>query len=124
MPPAQKNRVRVKPRFAVEAVSRHPRLGIDYNPVTHVFTDAYVNPRSYAITVEDFPGKTLAIDNSEPEQQRPGSGTHHPGSLTSIVWTVPRGRPAGGSASPASRTGSFPSDLARRASPRAQPPGW
>ena len=78
MPPAQKNRVRVKPRFAVEAVSRHPRLGIDYNPVTHVFTDAYVSPRSYAITVEDFPGKTLAIDNSEPEQQRPGSGIHHP----------------------------------------------
>lgn len=77
MPPPRRNRIRTTARFAVEAVSRHPRLGIDYSSVTHVFTDAYVNPRSYAITVEDFPGKTLFIDNTEPEQQRPGSGTHH-----------------------------------------------
>jgi hypothetical protein len=71
-----KRQVKVPARFEVLATSRHPRLGIDYNPVTHAFTDTYLNPRDYAITVDDFPGKTLFKDGSEPDQQRPG--TTHP----------------------------------------------
>ena len=46
---APPNKVRVPARFVVETPSRHPRLGIDYNPVTHAFTDTYLNPRGYAI---------------------------------------------------------------------------
>ena len=69
-------KIKVPPRFIVEAVSRLPRLGIDYNPVTHAFTDSYLNPLGYSITVEDFPGKTLVVDNAEPAQQRPGSRPH------------------------------------------------
>jgi hypothetical protein len=69
--------LRVPARFDVLAVSRHPRLGIDYNPVTHAFADTYLNPRSYAITVDDFPGKTLFKEGSEPDQQRPGATNPH-----------------------------------------------
>jgi hypothetical protein len=45
--------------FSVTAVSRHPRLGIDYDARTHRYKNSYVNPSTYGIGITDFPGKKL-----------------------------------------------------------------
>jgi lysophospholipase L1-like esterase len=59
-------------RFRVAAESRHPRL-TDYNAAAHAWTDAYVRPAFYGITVEDFPGMTL-ISPREDQQRNPRPG--------------------------------------------------
>src|SRR5690242_2613162 len=65
----------VPSRFIVEAVSRHPRRGRDYDSVTHRFSDRYLDPRGYTIRVDAFPGKFL----SEPAgDQQVGAGEPHP----------------------------------------------
>ena len=61
----------VAARFRVEAVSRHPRIGKDYNSVNHTYNDSYLNPRSYGIAVDAFPGKSLLIPRGD-QQVRPG----------------------------------------------------
>ena len=65
------------------AASRHPRLGIDYSSVSHTFSDAYLNPRSYRIDVNAFPGKILDMPAGD-IQQRPGSNPHH----VESVWEL------------------------------------
>ena len=79
---AEGNVAKVPPRFIVQAASRFPRLGIDYDPVAHAFASTYLNPGGYTITVEDFPGKTLLHEGSEPDQQRPGTANLHRGEDT------------------------------------------
>jgi hypothetical protein len=88
-------------RFQVEAESRHPRLGTDYSAVTHTFTDAYLNPRSYGITIDAFPGKTLRIPKGD-IQVRPGGDTKNirdiwdldcPKDTTGWTFSI-KGRPA------------------------------
>jgi lysophospholipase L1-like esterase len=60
MPPtARATTTTIPARFRVRAVSRHPRIGRDYSPVSHTYSEAYVNPRTYAVTVDAFPGKTV-----------------------------------------------------------------
>lgn len=51
--------------FSVAAVSRHPRVGLDYNPRTHKYTDSYLRPRSYGIAITDFPGMKLIHSPSQ-----------------------------------------------------------
>jgi lysophospholipase L1-like esterase len=48
-------------RFVVAAASRHPRIGVDYQPaaVPPVYTPAYLNPSAYRIFVDAFPGMWL-----------------------------------------------------------------
>jgi lysophospholipase L1-like esterase len=66
----------VRPRFFVRAESRFPSLW-DYNSDGHQFEDSYVNPVSYTITVEDFPGMHLYQKGTNPdENQGPRSGGH------------------------------------------------
>jgi hypothetical protein len=49
--------IEIGAKFSVAAVSRHPRLGIDYDSRRHTFKDNYINPKSYSIAITDFPGK-------------------------------------------------------------------
>jgi hypothetical protein len=56
---------RVNARFRVAAVSRHPRLGRDYDPVAHTYSQRYINPATYGITVDAFPGKTLLLSKGD-----------------------------------------------------------
>lgn len=52
----------VPARFEVKAVSRHPSLGPTYySPVTHTFSEEYLNPSSYGILVDAFPGMVLYV---------------------------------------------------------------
>ena len=63
----------VPPRFFVLAESRFLRLQ-DYNSDGHQFEDTYINPLSYTITIEDFPGMHLHQKGTTPDQQQaPGS---------------------------------------------------
>ena len=80
--------VQVPGRFVVQAVSRHPRLGRDYDPIAHKYRDAYLNPRRYGITVDAFPGKRLRVHKQD--QQLPPGGD--PDSIQDI-WDLlgPRG---------------------------------
>jgi lysophospholipase L1-like esterase len=66
----------IPPRFFVRAGSRFPSLQ-DYNSAGHQFTDAYVRPLTYTITVEDFPGMHLSQKGTnEDQQQSSRSGGH------------------------------------------------
>lgn len=66
----------VPPRFFVRAGSRFPRLE-DYNSNGHQFENVYINPLSYTVTIEDFPGMHLTQKGTSPdENQAPGSGGH------------------------------------------------
>jgi hypothetical protein len=56
--------VQVGSKFLVAAVSRHPRLGIDYDSRAHRYTDTYLKPRTYGIAITDFPGKKLIKEAS------------------------------------------------------------
>ena len=78
----------VPARFIVEAVSRHPRIGRDYDAVRHAFTDTYLNPRSYGIAVDAFPGKVLKQNRGD-IQVRPGGDTRN----VRDIWALqgPRG---------------------------------
>jgi lysophospholipase L1-like esterase len=88
-------------RFTVEAVSRHPRLGRDYDPVTHTFSERYLNPRGYGIAVDAFPGKLLMTPKGD--QQLPPGGDPKsirdiwelrvPAGTTGFEFSV-KGRPA------------------------------
>jgi hypothetical protein len=89
-------------RFTVEAVSRHPRLGKDYNPTSHTYAAEYLNPRSYAITVDAFPGKELILPRGD-QQLRPGGDPKSvrdvwrldlPTDTTGFEFSI-KGRPAG-----------------------------
>src|SRR5688572_27096613 len=97
---ARAQRTVVPGRFRVEAASRHPRLGRDYDPVRHTYTDAYLNPRSYAINVDAFPGKTLRTNRGD-IQVPPGGDTRNvrdiwhlsgPKGITGWEFSI-RGRP-------------------------------
>lgn len=102
MPPRAR-RITEDARFVVQANSRHPRLGVDYNRSTHAFTDAYLNPTGYTVTIDDFPGMTQYRDNAEADQQGP-HGDHHrhpdvfelncPSTVTGWRFSI-TGRPAG-----------------------------
>ncbi|MCX5599269.1 GDSL-type esterase/lipase family protein [Streptomyces phaeochromogenes] len=70
--PARPHQVLVPSRFRIEAASRHPRLGRDYDPATHSYRASYVNPAAYTITVDAFPGKTLLFNKGD-IQHRPGT---------------------------------------------------
>ena len=106
MPPRTRTAGRVSRlpgRFIVEANSRHPRLGLDYNPSTHAFTDTYLNPTGYKIVIDDFPGMTLFKDNAEADQQGSDGDRQRrpdvyklscPTTVTGWRYTV-TGRPAG-----------------------------
>jgi hypothetical protein len=73
-------------RFAVEVGSRFPRLGIDYNPVIHKYTDEYINPRKYQVYIDAFPGgSTTTFVDPEPEQRRPGDPRHGPPTHTVVT---------------------------------------
>jgi hypothetical protein len=60
--------------FQVAADSRHPKL-TDYTQAAHAYTDAYVHPAFYGISVEDFPGMILVEprgdQQSNPRQDNP-----------------------------------------------------
>src|SRR6266853_2683422 len=49
----------VPARFAIEAGSRFPRLGIDYDSVIHKYTNEYISPRSYRVYIDAFPGGSI-----------------------------------------------------------------
>jgi lysophospholipase L1-like esterase len=69
------------PHFLPAINSRFPHLS-DYDPVAHQFHPAYLNPISYTITIEDFPGAHLSTKGNSPDdEQRPGS---HPVSSPDI----------------------------------------
>jgi lysophospholipase L1-like esterase len=52
-------------------VSRHPRLGRDYDATTHAYTRRYLRPRGYRIEVDAFPGKVL-LSPAQDQQLPPG----------------------------------------------------
>jgi hypothetical protein len=69
----------VPARFGVEVGSRFPRLGIDYDPVIHKYTNEYICPSSYRVYIDAFPGGSITIfEDPEAEQQRPGHPHHGP----------------------------------------------
>ena len=69
----------VPARFAIEAGSRFPRLGIDYNSVIHKYTNEYISPRSYRVYIDAFPGGSITtLEDPEAEQRRPGEPRHGP----------------------------------------------
>jgi lysophospholipase L1-like esterase len=57
------------PRFVVKAASRQPRIGVDYQPaaVPPAYTQAYLNPSKYLISVDAFPG--MVLDQPKGDQQ-------------------------------------------------------
>lgn len=57
--------------FIVRAESRLPKLGRDYNATTHKYTESYLHPQGYGITVDAFPGKIL-VSPREDQQLPPG----------------------------------------------------
>lgn len=63
-------------RFLVEAVSRFPKIGRDYSSGTHRYLDSYLNPDSYGIQVDVFPGKVLVQPRGD-QQLPPGEETRH-----------------------------------------------
>lgn len=69
-------------------MSRHPRRDRDYSAVTHAFSDRYLEPRRYGITVDAFPGKLLLQPRAD--QQLPPGGD--PDSLQDIwMLELPKG---------------------------------
>jgi len=50
-------------RFLVSAESRHPRVGVDYRPDADPphYTQGYLNPLTYAVTVDAFPGVVVDL---------------------------------------------------------------
>lgn len=59
-------------RFALRARSRQPRIGVDYvpRPGGPRYTSAYLNPTSYVISVDAFPG--VIVEPAGDQQARPG----------------------------------------------------
>ncbi|MFI5589393.1 hypothetical protein ACIA5G_30365 [Amycolatopsis sp. NPDC051758] len=66
-------------RFRAEAGTRFPRRGFDYDPIVHKYTENYLNPSSYRIFVDAFPGGSIeTIIDPEADQLPPGTQHHGP----------------------------------------------
>lgn len=57
-------------RFVVEAASRLPVVGRDYDASMHRFRASYVFPESFAIKVDAFPGMTLMTPRGDQQAER------------------------------------------------------
>jgi hypothetical protein len=61
------------PRLHMTTESRLPIRGRDYDPDPHRYTEKYLKPRGYRVTVNAFPVKEL-FDVIEPEDVGPPTG--------------------------------------------------
>jgi lysophospholipase L1-like esterase len=77
------------PKFSLSAGSRHPVLGRDYDDRTHRYTTSYINPSSYSIVVNAFPGEEvirIIVDDPEPDQ---GGSSNQSGDVQILQLKVP-----------------------------------